>query len=850
MARRGRFGQAPRVAPNLTNTIISIAREMQNRRDQNLMDAWEKGGMFEGQKATDELVLAHWRQRLDGVSRDDPLYDTYKNAVSQYEYAISESKASTEYAQGRRSDAGMAKFYLDWAKRVPKNSEFYRVLQRDAAQFMRAAKAKASAAAAKAKEEAYQKAQEADYQKYEKPAEYMTDVMRNLARSNALIGADFGSDLTQFDPSDPTAMLRLLNTITQTPRGGPSREEVGTGLVLYHDPITGKPVTGGDIVAQLHKLDPHFDGRVNLDYFRGLLTRAIQGQSIRLDRATQTGHATDVSAIQKSQQYTAEIGREAAIWPVQQGYNTARQTFLSTWQSASATPDMKVQAFRQYAASLTKLANDPATDDNTRARLLAEVNGDGSVNSLAEDFTGLNSSDHQTTTGTTGGTKGDIAETSFDLQRYLAMQQEVASNAAYWTTGETDDQGVFHAKPGGVEIGAATFDDIQQASPVQPTVIFVPQGGGSKPIPVIVTGANIKAFALDDKGEQVTLTDANPVGAYYDVTVNGVRTRVYSYKGNDGHTYYTTSTPWDDANVGARETPQGLQLNLSAYVPHQNEQGDWVNAAGQPVNLDGSGPFGLSAPNTKGDQKLVMDPSGMTYASDPARAAAGPDPVTDFFSPTLAALTSSPEGLKVLSTLRSDPQFQQQLALEAQAAATNMSTGEVDQTLLNQYNAQINLATHLPEVGDMTTGFLSTATSMWDRFTTAPTFQTKEGSQPPTSQQAEHYAEVNGTPLPSDAVRGTQFGALADVFHFGTNLIRQATGAEGGLKLQVNGTIKVPEPPTGNVTPKTFAPPSTTPPPVTPVNTFVPPTSTVSTTKPPADEYRPLVRPGSRPKAY
>ena len=48
----------PKSQPGIGATLAAIAREAQIRRDQNLMDAWKSGGMFEGERATDELVLA------------------------------------------------------------------------------------------------------------------------------------------------------------------------------------------------------------------------------------------------------------------------------------------------------------------------------------------------------------------------------------------------------------------------------------------------------------------------------------------------------------------------------------------------------------------------------------------------------------------------------------------------------------------------------------------------------------------------------------------------------------------------------------------------------------------------
>src|ERR1035437_6037110 len=136
MARRGRFGRLPAAAPDLTSTIVSIAKEMQAAQDTNIMNAWQKGGLFEGKQATDAIVLKYWQTRLAGVDKTDPKYDEYKQNIDQLDYSIAESKQTVLYKQGKLTDTGLANFYLGWAKKVNVNTEFYRVLQRDAAQFL------------------------------------------------------------------------------------------------------------------------------------------------------------------------------------------------------------------------------------------------------------------------------------------------------------------------------------------------------------------------------------------------------------------------------------------------------------------------------------------------------------------------------------------------------------------------------------------------------------------------------------------------------------------------------------------------------------------------------------------
>jgi len=803
--RRGRFGRLPRSAPNLSSTIISIAREMQAQRERNLMDAWEKGGMFEGRPATDEVVLAYWRGRLNDVDRDDPLYDQYKNTVFQFEYAIGESKASTAYAQGKLSDAGMAQFYLNWARKVPKNSEFYRALQRDAAQFMRAARARGRASASKAKDAAYQAAQERDYQRNERAGEYLTNVMRDLAAANGLIGTGESNDLWDFDPNDPGRMMQLLDSLNGRSEGDRDDKSSDMGSVLFRDRITGEAVTAADVQRRLKELDPSFDGRVTVDYIRSAVRRQLDSQGVRLQRAEAGGYKEHANQLRNMQERTSEVGREVALWPVQESYLTSRKSFLSTWLSPTSTPDEKLAAWDRYSRSLTRLASAPDIDLNTRSRLLAEVNGDGSVKSLAEDFTGLGNADNTTTSGEFSG---DIAETAFDVQRLARMQQAVASGAAVWTTGVTERDGTFRPAAGGPEVGAATVDQVQAASAVPVAVMFVPQSGGAKTIPVVVPGANVYATARDERGLQVPMTNQNPVASYYDVRVGGQSTRVYAYTAANGRTMYTTDAPWDERFVSVRSGENGMTVDLSAYVPRKNEAGEWVYANGQRADVSGASGWGLEQQSERATtpQRVVFDPAAATVNTDPARVVAGPDPLTDSFSPTLAALIGTEEGRRTIQVLKDDPVFRATIERDIRLAATDPLTGAVDQSLVSRYTLQSQIVQNPTIVTDFVGNMIQGARSLWDRVTTSTTFRATEDRRRPTEVSLEARDErAAAGKLPSDQVRETPFSALARAFMPGTTQVVRPGAArqEGaGIELQVKGQIRVPQPP---------APPSVSP---------------------------------------
>lgn len=800
MARRAQFGQLPRSAPSLTSTIVAAAREMQARRDQNIMDAWRNGGTFEGAPATDERVLAYWRARLKSVDKDDPLADTYRQAIYQYEYAIAESKMTVKYAQGKIGNGAMAQFYLGWAKKVPRNTEFYRVLQRDAAQFMRAAKSGNAASAARAREQAYQNSQEATAARYEKVGQYLTDTFVALAQANALIGLGNNEDLTDFDPSDPASMNRLMRAINGADRSagrlGGAEGVAHETSVLYHDPLTGKPVTGDDILAKIKSLDPNFSGAMTPEYYANMLRRQLQGQQIRYERATKTGHATDAKNIQGWMQYTGEVARESNIWPVQESYMNARSLFLTTWLDPLATPDSKVAAWKAYAGSLSALANDQKNpvDDATRARLMAEVQGNDKVSSLAEDFTGLGSPDH-TTTGLTG--QGDIAETHFDLQRYTEMKEGVRAGQLVWALGETKN-GVFIPTPGGREIGAAAPQDVLAASPASAVPVVVPQAGAD-PITVWAPGIPVTATAHDANG--VTLksfaqaggsTANTQIGTAYDITVNGQTTRIYSYQ-SSGKTYYTADAPWGSGVVSV-DTPSGITLDVSAYIPTDL------------TDVDTSSQTGLFYVDpTDGSNKLTFNPTALVFATDPERVAAGPDPLTDSFSPTLAAILGTSDASNTLYTLGKDPNFRNQIDMEARTAAgftldVNGAWVGGDQAAYDKFSRQSGLMMTIPDLPNQIGGLIGAVSSLFQRDTTEPTFA--GAVAPNSSGSPDDRAELGFAgkqQLPSDQVRGTGFDALAQAFEAGKSIIDRITGAGTGtapLTIKTEGQIKVPEAPT------------------------------------------------------
>lgn len=817
MARRGSFGRQPRPAQSLTNTIVAIAREMQQQRDFNLMQAWQKGGNFEGQKATDELVLKHWQKRMGQVSKDDPMYDTYQNAYLEYQYAIEESKMTVAYAQEKISDTQAAQFYLNWAKKVPQNSEFWRILQRDAAQYMRAAKAKARANADKLREERYQKQMFNLREKYEAAGEYISDTLKALAQRGSrdgtigqLIGGpgNTSADLTDFDAGDPSQMLALLGQIMV--QGKPEVNDftgftTGYGaskpnpeVIMYDD--LDRPITGVDIANKFKQLGGG-TGQIDLKAVQEAIRNKKTGLKERIALAEKTGHASDVSALRKELTYTAELGRQINAWPVQQEYLELRQDFFNTVNNPRASAYDKATAIEEYRSQLSRLSRDKRiqTDDQFRNVLLGEATGrDGTV-TAAESFTGLQDP----------GEGKDVARANFELDRATEQIKAVESGQAVWTTGEYDDNGLFNPSAGGSVIGAAMPGQISAASGgVQPRVMYVPDASGT-PRRVTVMGQDVMTKALNPAtGEQVAVEAKLPVAQVY--IVNGER--VYGFKVNGVDTF-SKQPPWGE-QARLVEGKGGFELDISAYVPKPGE------------NINPATGFSLR-PGTKGEQVLVMDTSKATYATEPEHMQQ--DPNTDFTSPALALLSDTAEGRRKLQQLVKDPDFRDLVDFDNRTAAGQRfdpATGTWvggDPGAYDRNRAQSNMVT---AAGRGMGGSWAQANSLWDRSSTGNGLT----GETVTTGDIVKQSVLGIKPLATASLSDTQFASMVQPFQQGTlNLNRSGSPDDRDelARIRTQGSIRVPaapgvKPVSPGVKPSTAKPTMPTPP--TNVSTTVTPT--------------------------
>jgi len=800
VARTGRFGRSPRSAPSLTATLVAIAREFQNQRAQNIMDAWQKGGMFEGSKATDDKVLKFWKDKAAGVSKDDPLYDTYKNAHTQLDYTISESKMTAWYAtspKGGAQDQRMVAFYLNWAKKVPKDSEFYRVLQRDAGQYMRVQRSNGRAEANRRKEERYQQ-QQADTQKQmEAPAEYLVETLRRLAQSGvaalglpmAIAQPGSGSDFTDFTTEDPDIMNNLIAAITSEGKTISGTlvitgdgEFRGSDTVLYHTD-DGQPVTGKSILQQLGKLDPNFkpgvpfDAALVVDY----LKTAGRGLDERIARAKSTGHMTDVNNLTKSKSYLSLIKRTVGSMDVQDSYMDLRETYDAVKRDRTASPQALMNAWTDYSGGLMALSKDPsiATDDAFRGRIMAEVLGTAGVPTLNESFTGLANSQFNPSAST------DAMENFNAIEFVRAQIESVKSGAALWTLGELNDAGVFVPKAGGKMIGAATQETIAAGGLNAQTVTVADPRGGS-PITMSVTAIPIYATAKDPLTGKPLSTNGNiqPIGYAYDFPGKATQ---YAYTTRDGPIFTSDPLSGDKPMTASSKGGNHLEVDYSdevaahlGFADKDPVTGMWTKVPD--LSADANLPVGIQVrASTDIDPKtnaykpsaISFDPQDFAWRSGTRGALGAPDPITDFGSLTLSTLMADSEGQAILNDLDKHPAFRQTMEDDAYRGAgfdRDFKTGawvpgaNADQTKLNKDLGQQNIAAHAKSL----MGFISEAAGLFQRTVT--------GSPAGKSDSTTSFPDLR--PLATDLVKGTPFEALGNAFFPKTSSIRPLADAK------------------------------------------------------------------------
>ena len=352
MASSARFGRLPRTAPSLTSTIVAMAQQYQNQRDQNIETAWKNGGLFEGKKVTDEMYLAHWKQRMADVSPEDPMYDYYRDKIYGIEFNIAESKMSLKYARKDVTDQQMAQFYMSWAKKMPQNSANWRDLMTQAAKFKAAAAARASGNSARAAAQAYYNAQDATYKTHVLPGDAIAAGVSAVAEGMGLIdrtqarNSEYGWDkMTAMNGgADGSTFFSLLQTIESDPN-------LQKQLTTY-------------IRDRLGFKD--FDGRLDEDHLVAIFNDARNGAQTMANRALKTGHSSDYKAYMGK---VDDLSRRAVMVRVTMGTDKTKgfleqdsfmraQTDQLFSENSNATPVEQAALLQGYQTWLSNQGRD------------------------------------------------------------------------------------------------------------------------------------------------------------------------------------------------------------------------------------------------------------------------------------------------------------------------------------------------------------------------------------------------------------------------------------------------------------------------------------------------------------
>jgi hypothetical protein len=332
MARRGVFGRLPRAAPDLTNSIVALVREAQAQTDQNYVDAWKNGGKVEGKGVDDSRLLSHLKMRRDQLSPDDPAYDDWNNNYIQYDFAINESKMKLANDEGKVSDAAMAAFYRKWAGRedVQQDSEFYRSLLSNAAQWQNAAKQRSAGGSAAAKAKAHDNWVQGFYKANVQGGETANGYLLAIAKTYGAAPPNADS-LDDIDPNS-VAYHKFMDVV----QDGVAEDRNVQGLI-------------NEMVTEIKKTNPNFTwSQSNL---ADLGNRADRGLKRLVAESRTDGERNDWSRRRESNRYEkSRIKQSAANERVQ----IAADTYATDLDNCHGDPYCGRNATQKFRDKLQK----------------------------------------------------------------------------------------------------------------------------------------------------------------------------------------------------------------------------------------------------------------------------------------------------------------------------------------------------------------------------------------------------------------------------------------------------------------------------------------------------------------
>lgn len=510
MARRARFGIAVRSQQNIAGTLLAIAREMQGREDSNIMDAWKNGGEVHGHKVTDQMVLDYWNKREQTLDQKDPAYDTIKSNIMQLHYGIEQSKMDLLHVQGKINDRQYAQFFLKWAAKVPRQGEFWRVLQKDAATLMERSKASLAAAADKAKLDAFNKftaAREGDLGL----GNALTDAIQSLSNETGLNITANGDRLLELLSSDYAANPGKYHALTDAIKSS------GAGFNGVFTPawvatqVSAAESAYGDIATRAHK----------------------DGYSTAYDQAT------------KGQASMTSWGSSMGAWPVSKAYDAAYRAFDKVWSDPHASFREKNAAAATFAGIAGNLAQTKGLPTAVVTMLQAD----------AQRALGQDAGDSPSF-GAVSGHPGITPEIGAQVATTNAAEDAMKMNPGMYSYAPLKSDG--------------TFDTTGQG----PIGVIANTAIPSDAVFVAVPGMDGKPSMVAVQPKQVMVKDPNdpnaapiPVGAVITYSYGGNTVTMYGVRNGSGQQGWLTRNPYADGVTGQSDKDGNLILTL----PGQND---------------------------------------------------------------------------------------------------------------------------------------------------------------------------------------------------------------------------------------------------------------------------------------
>lgn len=331
MARSGRFGRLPRTAPDISSAIIALAREFIAAEERNYVDAWNNGGEVDGVRVTDDVLLAFFRKRRDGLSPKDPDWDKYNNVLGQYEFAIENSKMELKYAEGKVTDAGMAKFYREQAAKYPVDSEIYRRLRTLAAQYTERATRAASSGSRRAKNDGYDASVEKIKARKEYGYDWFWQAMEDLAKERGILFKE-NEDLMDLrvDEQDYRRFNQLLDDVLESP-----------DYQEWRDNFEAYVRANGD---------PNFT--LTMEY---MTNSKKEGVTARLQLASNNGKRGDFTDATKELKEVGAIQGRLVLRNPLERYEDARALLARVIEDPNSDPLERWQATQDYISTLEEI---------------------------------------------------------------------------------------------------------------------------------------------------------------------------------------------------------------------------------------------------------------------------------------------------------------------------------------------------------------------------------------------------------------------------------------------------------------------------------------------------------------